>query len=68
VNPHCQFHYRIKEADAVLLKPIIQFVSQHMVELDVEGLRGAGFDVKYQAGQTAATATAIASGKLAPME
>lgn len=35
-----------KEADADLLKQMIQFVAQRMMEFDVEGLCGAGFDVK----------------------
>lgn len=52
-----------KGADADLLKQMIQFVAQRMMEFDVEGLCGAGFDVKAQTGQTAATATVIASGK-----
>ncbi|SCX91481.1 putative transposase [Pseudomonas sp. NFACC37-1] len=35
-----------KGADADLLKQMIQFVAQRMMEFDVEGLCGAGFDVK----------------------
>ena len=35
-----------KGADADLLKQMIQFVAQRMMEFDVEGLYGAGFDVK----------------------
>lgn len=33
-------------ADADLLKQVIQFVAQRMMEFDVKGLRGTGFDVK----------------------
>ncbi len=35
-----------KGADADLLKQMTQCVAQHMMELDVEGLCGTGFDVK----------------------
>ena len=35
-----------KGADADLLKQMIQFVAQRMMEFDVESLCGAGFDVK----------------------
>jgi putative transposase len=35
-----------KGADADLLKQMIQFVAQRMMEFDVESLYGAGFDVK----------------------
>ncbi|AIZ32269.1 hypothetical protein NJ69_04215 [Pseudomonas parafulva] len=33
-------------SDADLLKQMIQFVAQRMMEFDVESLCGAGFDVK----------------------
>ncbi len=35
-----------KGADTDLLKQMIQFIAQRMMEFDVEGLCGAGFDVK----------------------
>ncbi len=35
-----------KGTDADLLKQMIQFVAQRMMEFDVESLCGAGFDVK----------------------
>lgn len=42
---------------------MIQFVAQRMMEFNVEGLCGAGFDVKSGDRVTAATATVIVSGK-----
>ncbi|PZW47622.1 putative transposase [Pseudomonas sp. URMO17WK12:I2] len=35
-----------KGADADLLKQIIQFVAQRIMEFDVEGLCGGGFDIE----------------------
>ena len=35
-----------KGADVDLLRQMIQFVAQRMMELDVEGLCGAGYDIK----------------------
>ncbi|MDF3170455.1 hypothetical protein P3C22_00005, partial [Pseudomonas sp. ER28] len=50
-----------KGADADLLKQMIQFVAQRMMEFDVEGLCGAGFDVKSPATSKACAARASMS-------
>jgi len=45
---------------------MIQFVAQRLMDMDVETLCGAGYDVKSAERSKAATATATASGKRAP--
>lgn len=52
-----------KGADADLLRQMIQFVAQRMMDFDVESLCGAGFDVKNLIVPTVATVTATACGK-----
>ena len=54
-----------KTADADLLKRMIQFIAQRMMEFGVEGLCSAGFDVKSLDRVPPGTATEIASGKVA---
>jgi hypothetical protein len=56
-----------KGADVDLLRQMIQFVAQRMMELDVEGLCGAGYDIKSLERTIAATVTGTACGRLEPV-
>ena len=55
-----------KGADVDVLRQMVQFMAQRLMELDVEGRCGAGYDEKSTSESTAATATAIAPGTRAP--
>ena len=56
-----------KGADIDVLRQMVQFMAQRLMELDVEGRCGAGYDEKnHRARSTAATATASAPGTRAP--
>ena len=51
-----------KGADIDVLRQMVQFMAQRLMELDVEARCGAGYDEKNPSGSTAATATATVSG------
>ena len=56
-----------KGADVDVLRQMVQFMAQRLMELDVEGRCGAAYDEKNPASaSTAATATASAPGTPAP--
>ena len=55
-----------KGPDADLLREMIQYVAQRMMEMDVEGRCGAAFGTEARSGRTAATATATGAGTPAP--
>ena len=55
-----------KGADIDVLRQMVQFMAQRLMELDVEARCGAGYDEKNPSGSTAATATATGSGRPAP--
>ena len=64
-------HYGIAElaekgADVDVLRQMVQFMAQRLMELDVEGRCGAAYDEKTPSASTAATATASAPGTRAP--
>ena len=55
-----------KGADIDVLRQMVQFMAQRLMELDVEGRCGAGYDEKTAERSTAATATASGPGTRAP--
>jgi hypothetical protein len=55
-----------KGADIDVLRQMVQFMAQRLMELDVEARCGAGYDEKSPNASTAATATANAPGTPAP--
>ncbi len=55
-----------KGADIDVLRQMVQFMAQRLMELDVEGRCGAGSTRRRPSGSTAVTATATACGRLAP--
>ena len=55
-----------KGADVDVLRQMVQFMAQRLMELDVEARCGAGYDEKSPSGSTAATATASGPGTRAP--
>jgi hypothetical protein len=55
-----------KGSDATLLREMIGFAAQRLMELETEALCGAGHASAARAEPTCATATAIATGTRAP--
>lgn len=56
-----------KGADIDVLRQMVQFMAQRLMELDVEARCGAGYDEKSpERGSIAATATVIEPGTPAP--
>jgi len=49
-------------ADIDVLRQMVQFIAQPLMELDVQGRCGAGYDEKTPRGPTATTATASSTG------
>ena len=55
-----------KGADSDLLRDMIQYVAQRLMELDTEGLCAAAYGSAAPSAPTAATATANGSGRHGP--
>ncbi len=55
-----------KSADADLLREMIGFAAERLMELEVQGLTGAGTGSARRTGWRSATATATGSGRPAP--